>query len=220
MIKRYHIPALAFFFICSSVALLAQKSVYTFPFENSYKLPPMETYINTEEISTSYQTYGNYYTTEITGLEDQTLEQTSSTYISDVKASDAYRFLKFYMEEQLVSPGTETQGAVEMSVIYYNEKYRANLGSVLNILTLGIGSIFGIPFATSIIDVEVEASFYDRDHQHISTHRGVGSGKKLIGLYSMDVRITHQNALKEALTELNTNILADPLLREPAQASF
>ena len=220
MIKTYHLPALAFFFLCSGVALLAQKSVYTFPFENSYKLPPMETYINVEEISTSYQTYGNFYITEISGLVDETVEQTSSTYISDVKANDAYRLLKFYMEEQLVSPGIETQGAVEMSVIYYNEKTRANLGTALNILTLGIGTFFGIPFATSIIDVEVEANFFDKDRQFISSHRGVGSEKKLIGLYSMNIRLTHQKALKEALTELNTNILADPLLREPAEASF
>ena len=213
MIKGYHIPAIAFFLLCTSVALLAQKSVYTFPFENSYKLPPMETYINVEEISSTYQTFGNLYTTEITGLYDETVEQTSSTYISDVKASDAFRFLKFYMEEQLVSPGDETQGSVEMSIIYFHEKYRVNVGTALNILTLGIGTLFGIPFATSITDVEVEASFFNENKQFITTHRGVGRGKKWVGLYSMDTRLPHQRALKEALDELNTNIMADPNLQ-------
>jgi hypothetical protein len=212
MIKRYHIPAMAFFLICTSVALIAQKSVYTFPFENSYKLPPMETYINTEEISSTYQTYGNFYTTEITGLGDETVEQISSTYISDVKANDAYRFLKFYMEEQLVRPGIETQGAVEMSIIYFHEKYRVNLGTALNILTLGMGTLFGIPFATSITDVEVEANFYNQDKQFITTHRGVGRGKKWVGLYSLDTRLPHQRALKEALEEVNSQIMTDPLL--------
>jgi len=212
MIKRYHIPALAFFLICTSVALLAQKSVYTFPFENSYKLPPMETYINTEEISASYQTFGNMYTTEIVGLSDEPLEQTSSTYISDVKASDAFRFLKFYMEEALVSPGDDYQGSIEMSVIYYHEKYRVNLGTALNILTLGMGTLFGIPFATSVTDVELEANFYNQNKQYVTTHRGVGRGKKWVGLYSLDTRLPHQRALKEALDEVNTSIMTDPLL--------
>jgi len=212
MIKRYHIPAMAFFLICTSVALLAQKSVYTFPFENSYKLPPMETYINTDEISGSYQTYGNLYTTEIVGLTDETVEQTSSTYISDVKASDAFRFLKFYMEEQLVSPGDNFQGSVEMSVIYYHEKYRVNLGTALNILTLGMGTLFGIPFATSITDVEVEANFFDQNKEFITAHRGVGRGKKWVGLYSLDTRLPHQRALKNALEEVNSKIMADPQL--------
>jgi hypothetical protein len=213
MIKRYHIPAIAFFLICTSVAMLAQKSVYTFPFENSYKLPPMETYINTAEISSSYQTYGNFYTTEITGLGDETVEQTSSTYISDVKANDAFRFLKFYMEEELIAPGDETHGSIEMSIIYYNEKYRVNVGSVLNILTLGMGTLFGIPFATSITDVEVEASFFNESKQFITTHRGVGRGKKWVGLYSLDTRLPHQRALLDALNALNAQILSDPKLQ-------
>lgn len=217
MIKRYHVPAMAFFLICTSVALLAQKSVYTFPFENSYKLAPMESYINTEVISGSYQTYGNLYTTEIVGLTDETVEQTSSTYISDVKASDAFRFLKFYMEEQLVSPGDNYQGSIEMSVIYYHEKYRVNLGTALNILTLGMGTLFGIPFATSITDVEVEANFFDQNKEFITTHRGVGRGKKWVGLYSLDTRLPHQRALKNALEEVNSKIMADPQLLPTSQ---
>ena len=192
--------------------MLAQKSVYTFPFENSYKLPPMETYINTEEISATYQTFGNIYTTEIVGLSDEPLEQTSSTYISDVKASDAFRFLRFYMEEQLLSPGDQYQGSVEMSVIYYHEKYRVNLGTALNILTLGMGTLFGIPFATSVTDVELEANFYNQNKQFVTSHRGVGRGKKWVGLYSMDTRLPHQRALKEALEEVNNKIMTDPLL--------
>ena len=212
MIKRYHIPAIVFFLLNTTIALLAQKSVYTFPFENKYKLPPMETFINAEEIASTYQTMGNLYTTEITGLGDETMEQTSSTYISDVKATDAFRFLKFYMEEQLMAPGEETHGSVEMSIIYFHEKNRVNLGTALNVLTFGLGTLLGIPFATSITDVEVEASFFNETNQFITTHRGVGRGKKLIGLYSLDTRLPHQRALKKALDDLNTNIMADPSL--------
>ena len=221
MIKIYYIPATLFFLICTTTLVFAQKSVYTFPFENSYKLHPMETYVNMDEISVSYQTMGNLYTSETTGLADESVEHTSSMYISDVKVTDAYRFLKFYMEEQLVAPGEETHGSVEMSIIYYNEKYRANVGTALNILTLGLGTLLGIPFATSVTDVEVEAIFFSEANSVIVIHRGIGRGKKLIGLYSMSTRLPHQRAVKYALEDLNTKIIADPrLVTEKIRASL
>ena len=214
MIKKYHIPATLFFLICTTTLIVAQKSVYSFPFENSIKLPPMKTFIDTDEISATYQTVGNLYTTEITGMGDETMEQTSSMYISDVKATDAFRFLKYYMEEQLVESGPVTNGSVEMSIIYFNEKDRGNLGTALNVLTLGLGTFLGIPFATSIISVELEATFYDDSNLILVTHRGVGQAKKLIGLYSMDTRQVHQKALKNALADLNSRIMADPKLQK------
>lgn len=221
MKKTYYIPAILFFLICTTTLLFAQKSVYTFPFENSYRLSPMETFVNMNEISASYQTMGNLYTTEIMGLDDESVEQISSMYISDIKVTDAFRFLKFYMEEQLVAPGEDTQGSVEMSIIYYHEKNRANIGTALNILTLGIGTLLGIPFATSITDVEVEATFFNDANSVIVIHRGIGRGKKLIGLYSLSTRLPHQRAVKNALEDLNTKIMADPKLgREELKASF
>jgi hypothetical protein len=93
---------------------------------------------------------GNLYTTEITGLGEDTMEQTSSTFISDVNAIDAVRFLKFYMEEQLITPGKNTNGSVKMSVIYFNKRSRVNLGTPFCILTLGIGAFLGIPFSPAI----------------------------------------------------------------------
>lgn len=221
MIKPYHIPATLFFLICTTTLLFAQESVYTFPFENSYRLPPMETYVNLDEISASYQTMGNLYTSEIVGLDDESVEQTSSMYISDVKVTDAYRFLKFYMEEQLVAPGEDTRGSVEMSIIYYHEKNRVNIGTALNILTLGLGTLLGIPFATSITDVEVEATFYNDANSVIVIHRGIGRGKKLVGLYSLSTRLPHQRAVKNALEDVNTKIMADPkLVSEELKASL
>ncbi len=181
----------------------------------------METFVNMNEISASYQTMGNLYTSEIVGRDDESVEQTSSMYISDVKVTDAFRFLKFYMEEQLVAPGEDTQGSVEMSIIYYHEKNRANIGTALNILTLGIGTLLGIPFATSITDVEVEATFFNDANSVIVIHRGIGRGKKLIGLYSLSTRLPHQRAVKNALEDLNTKIMADPKLgREELKASL
>jgi hypothetical protein len=214
MIKRYHLPALLFFLIATSLTLVAQKSVYTFPFENNYRLPPMETFINAEEIATTYQTLGNLYTTEITGLGEEPMEQTSSTFISDVNAIDAVRFLKFYMEEQLIAPGDQTSGSVEMSIIYYNKRSRVNLGTALNVLTLGLGTLLGIPFSTGITDVEVEASFFDASSQYIVSHRGVGQSKKLETLYNIAsaTRVPHQKALKRALEDLNNQIMADSLI--------
>ncbi|MBE9517902.1 MAG: hypothetical protein IMY68_05000 [Bacteroidetes bacterium] len=214
MKKTYHIPAILFFLLSTTTLLFAQKSVYTFPFENTYKLPPMSVYINTDEIASTYQTWGNLYTTEITGLGDETMEQTSTTMISDVKAMDAIRYLEFYLKEQLVTPGDETSGAVEMSIIYYNSRSRANLGTALTVLTLGLGALFGIPFSTGITDVEVQATFFDDSNQLVTSHRGMGRAKVLETLYNINStkRKQHQKAMKKALSDVNEKIMADPKL--------
>lgn len=214
MIKRYHLPAILFFLICSSTLLYAQKSIYTFPFENTYRLPPMETIVDLDELSASYQTLGNLYTSEITGLDDESLEQISSMYVSDVKVTDAYRFLKFYMEEQLISPGEDPQGSVVMSIIYYDSRSKVNAGTVIDILTLGIGAFLGIPMSTGVTDVEVEATFYDNSNQILSVLRGIGSAKVLETLYNekYSQRKQHQKALLKAIGNLNEKIMADPEL--------
>lgn len=216
MIKRYHIPATLFFLLCTTTLLLAQKSIYTFPFENSYRLPPMKAYINMEEIAGTYQTLGNLYTTEITGLGDDTMEQTSTTMVSDVKAMDAVRFLEFYLEEQLLIPGEASNGSVELSIIYYNNGSRANVGTGLTFLTLGIGAFLGFPLYTDISDVEVEATFFNVQNEILTIHRGVGRSKKLITLYNLNQtqRKLHQKALKKAITDLNARVMADPKLQK------
>jgi hypothetical protein len=129
---------------------------------------------------------------------------------------DAVRFLEFYLEEQLVLTGEEVSGTVEMSIIYYNTRSRANLGTAIDILTLGIGALLGIPYATGITNVEVEATFFDDNNQIFRTHRGIGRAKVLESLYNMNYskRNQHQKALKKALADLNERIMADPQLQK------
>jgi hypothetical protein len=153
---------------------------------------------------------GNIFTTEITGFGDDKVEQTSMSFISDAKVVDAVRFLEFYMEEQLIAPGDESNGLVNMSIIYYHEYSRFSIGSVFGILTIGLGTLLGIPFATAVVDVETEASIYNEQANLVATHRGVGRGKKPQSLYSFSTRKAHQRAMKRSLEDLNTNIMADP----------
>ena len=100
-----------------------------------------------------------------------------------------------------------------MSVIYYNVKHRVNLGTAINVLTLGIGGLLGIPFSTAITDIEVEATFFD-SNQLLTVHRGVGRGKMLESLYniSSSSRIPHQKAMRRALSDLNEEIMMDSTL--------
>ena len=193
--------------------LKAQQSVYTLPFENAIRLPAMKSVVNLDEIAATYQTLGNIYTTEITGVGDGALEQTSITHISDVKAVDAVRFLEFYMENQLLDRGTPSSGLLEMSVVYFEQDTRWNPGSALGVLTFGIAMLLGVPHSTAVVDVEVEASFYDGTRTLMASHRGVGKGKRLVTIYSSSGnRKAHQKALKKALQNLNSEILLDPSL--------
>jgi hypothetical protein len=211
MQKLYTFILPGFLFI--SLSVTAQHSVYAFPFENAYRLNSMRAYINMEEISASYQTLGNIYSTEITGMGDETMEQVSTTFISDVKALDAVRFLEYYLEDQLLAPGDGSAGLVELSIIYQHEHSRFNAGSLIGILTFGIGTLLGIPYATTIIDVEAEATFFNSGEILIATHRGVGRAKKLQTLYNMSTRKVHQRALKQSIEHLNNQIMSDPQLK-------
>jgi len=86
------------------------------------------------------------------------------------------------MEEELIAPGDQSAGSVEMSIIYYHEHARINAGSIVAILTFGFGALLGIPYATTVINVETEAKFFDQQQDVLATHRGVGRGKKLQSL--------------------------------------
>ncbi|MCK5136725.1 MAG: hypothetical protein KAR19_13125 [Bacteroidales bacterium] len=103
-----------------------------------------------------------------------------------------------------------------MQTVYHkttcHESNRFNVGSVLGILTLGIGTLCGIPFATAVTDVEIEASFFNGEDQLISNHRGVGRGKKQQTIYNISTRKAHQKALIKALEDLNTQIMGDSIL--------
>jgi hypothetical protein len=191
----------------------AQKSVYAMPFENAVRLHAMEQVINVDEIAATYQTVGNIYMSQITGIGEETMEQTSTTHISDVKAVDAVRILEYYIEDQLLDHNTPTDGLVEMSVVYFDEDTRWNIGSGLGILTFGVALLMGVPYSTAVVDVEVEASFYDSADILLETHRGVGRGKRLLTMYSHSGnRKAHQKALKKAIQDLNEKILQDPSL--------
>ena len=216
--KKYSTPSILLFLFIAWPALKAQKSVYTMPFENTLRLPAMETAVNIEEIAATYQTMGSLYTTEITGIGEEPMEQVSTTRISDVKVVDAIRFLEFYMEDQLLDPALPPQGLVEMSVIYFDQDSRWNAGSALGILTFGVSILLGIPHSTAVVDVEVQASFYDEALIPVTTCRGVGRGKRLLTLYSQSgERKAHQKALKKALLDLNEKILQDPSFTGIAQ---
>jgi len=205
----YHISLIAILFL-SSTLVYSQKSVYTFPFENEYRLPPMHSQINMKEISSTYQTYGSIYTTEIIGFQNDTMEQTSYSFISDTRVLDAVRFLEFYMKEQLLEPGEEKSGKVEMSIIYFEERSRFSVGSAVGILTIGISVLCGVPVATNVTDLELQASFYDQENKSVAIHRGVGRGKKAVSIYSINTRKAHQKALRNAIDNLNKEVMSDP----------
>jgi len=209
--KTIYTPAAWLLLIFGLSPLMGQKSVYSFPFENTYRLPAMEIWIDQEELSATYQTINNLYTTEVTGLGEETMEQTSRSFITDNRAVDAVRFLEYYMKDQLIAPGEPVSGLVEMSVIYFHEDSRYNAGSVLGVLTFGLGTLLGIPYATTVTDVEIEASFYDADDQLVAVHRGVGKGRKTQSMFSHSNRKAHQKALINALEELNTHIMGDSI---------
>ena len=211
MKKLYHFFTVIL--ICTAAPeISAQKSVYTFPFDNEKRLPAMHASIDNQSISATYQTSGRVFTTEFSGPDDRRMEQKSMSYISDEKVVDAIRFIEYYIEDQLLEKSDIKNGWVEMSIVYFNEKNRFSFGSVCGILTLGIGTLCGIPYSKGITDLEIEALFYDNDDRLISKYRGVGRGKSPQSIFSMSTRKAHQKAMKNSITDLNAHIMGDMVM--------
>ena len=99
-----------------------------------------------------------------------------------------------------------------MSIIYYDEYNRFSIGSALGVLTFGIALMLGVPYETTVVDIEVEAEFKNSLQFHQATHRGMGRAKKMKTLYNSSTRKTHQRALRKAICNLNESIMADPEL--------
>jgi len=61
----------------------------------------------------------------------------------------------------LLRPGyssDELAGILEMSLIYFNQDGRFNLGTIPSVLAFDIGILPGILHATTVTDVEVQAA--------------------------------------------------------------
>ncbi|PID92508.1 MAG: hypothetical protein CSA96_02975 [Bacteroidetes bacterium] len=205
-------PLLALAALLWAPQLRAQKSIYDFGFENQFKLPPMKFYILKDVVSESYQTQSESLHTEITAEGEPPITQSSSAYISNPLAIDAVRMLEHYAMDHLLEKG-KAEGSAELSVIYFNRYDHQNLGTVVGYLTFGISAILGVPISTVVIDVELQAEFFDKDGHSTATYRATAQAKKRETLFnSPSDRLIHQKAIREALVHLNQEIMADSSL--------
>lgn len=214
MKKLYHILTAFIIMLMAGNSISAQKSVYSFPFSNTEKLPALDVYINMDEMVASYQINAEIQNVQFSDPDDAGSEVISTTYVNDERLIDASRYLKYYMFDQLLEYSDEKYGSVEITVSYYNKKDRISLGTIVTVATLGFSMFFGIPAADLIIDLEVEASFFDRNGQYISRYTGLGHAWQPESLYYQSIRKTHRKALLKALTDLNSQIMADTILME------
>lgn len=194
------------------VPMSGQKSIYDLPFENTSRLRGYQPRILMDEIAATYQTTGNVFTTEITGSGQGSWEQTSYSYLSDIKVVDAVRCLEFYLSDELLADTGTAGNIVELGIIYFDERDRMNVGSVVAFLTIGISALIGVPVSTKVVDLELRATFTSGQGHVIAGHRGLGRGRKALSIYNSSSRKAHQKALKKALEDLNEKIFSDSAL--------
>ena len=100
-----------------------------------------------------------------------------------------------------------------MNIIYFHQKSRMCAGSILGVVTFGLGTLMGLPYARIISDVEIEATFYNTGDQLLGVYRGVGRGNTAESVFRTGTaRITHQKAMRNALEDLNAKIMGDSIL--------
>lgn len=200
---------LALFLTLGAAQVSAQKSVYALPFSNKQKLPPIEVIIDYDKTARSYPGTQHYVAIEESG-EGELSEQNVAVHQEDPILVDALRLMEYYALEELTERGSEFKGKAELAVVYYDVHNRANIGSAFGILSFGIGILLGIPMATQVTQVEIEAILYGPDGNFLESYRGYGKAKRAVSLYNnSSIRRGNHKAITNALGTLNQQLMKD-----------
>ena len=193
-----------------SMNLTAQESVFSTGIVNADKLPPMEIVISEERLVEAFSDYHELITEEYTY--DGAEAGTHSTFMyRDRKISDTRKLFTRYLENDLLTPGKEPTGLIEMDLVYYNRTERFTAGSFLNVFSFGITALLGVPGKKDQTLVEVELGIFDRNGQLIKKYFAPGKKNTYHSLYArkIDEREANLEALKKALEVINEMVMTE-----------
>ncbi len=188
----------------------AQNSVFTTGIVNPEKLPKLDYLISEENLAEAFSDRHEFITEEYS--EDNLESGSYSTFIfRDRKINDARNLFIRYLENDLLLNQGKSHGSIEIELVYYNHKFNFTPGSVLNVLTLGVGYVLGIPSARKQTEVEIEISIRDRNQEIVGTWFGKGKNNVYEGLYyrKLNERESSLLAMKEALESVNAQIMSE-----------
>ena len=203
-----HLTVLLLFI--ESISLFSQQSVFDTKIDNVQKLPPLNIYIDNEELATAYL-HREVFTTREYEDDELSGELKSSVFFEDKKVLDARNIFEHYLDKELLETDGKVEGKIGMMVKYYDYDYNMSAFGILNVLTFGVGALLGIPSFTGKTVLEVDMTIYDSNLNRIAEYTAVGKNRFFQGFYfkRMDQRESNLKALKDALESINEQVMGD-----------
>jgi hypothetical protein len=205
--KKYLTLACLFFL---AVTTYPQKSVFKLDIDSKERLPALLLDLNQEGIASAYNSSiihssTNYYNNDFSE------ELVSTTSFGDKKVTDLYNLIEQYHKTYLCDESDSVMGRIQMNLLFYDYDYQLTAGFYINVFTLGVGYLLGIPADKATTIVELTANIYDLNQNPVAVYSGFGKEVKRNGLYyrKKSQRFQNLDALKKAIYEINDQITAN-----------
>jgi len=125
----------------------------------------------------------------------------------DEKTYDTKMLLNNYLNDIIDTQGLRKYGKIELNVIYFEQRKQGTPFLLFNFITIGMGSLMGVPSYRITTKVELSMCIYDNNERLLCCHSGIGIDKYFINIYKQkNERESNRNAVKKALTKINTKL--------------
>ncbi len=130
--------------------------------------------------------------------------------IPDIRAYDLIRSFNFIINTKTIP--NEARAYVHLKLVDFEDKRNFPL-VFFSIWTLGIPSLIGIPFNSSVTKLSIEVSVLNKDFRLLKKYKASGKGQAFMALYwgyGKDLnRKSNLNAFTEAFTSIENQIACD-----------
>ncbi len=197
---------LAIILIILPVCLFSQKSEFDLGFSHDVKLVPLNFEISEEAIAAVYYPKKTVFYGQ---SGDNNVSQTGqvSSYTIDEKTHDTKVLINKYFSEILIDQGSAKFGSIDFNVVYFEQRKKESPFVVFNFITMGIGSLLGVPSYRKTTKVECSICIYDINENLLCCFSGVGVDKYFCGIYyQKNERKSNRDAVKKALKDIDLQI--------------
>ncbi len=204
-VKNFKIKLAILIFILP-VSLFPQKSVYDLRFSNDTKLVSLNYEVSEEAIAAVY--YPKWTIVSKQNSDDNLLKTGQvASFRLDEKTYDTKMLLNNYLNDIIDTQGLRKYGKIELNVIYFEQRKQGTPFLLFNFITIGMGSLMGVPSYRITTKVELSMCIYDNNERLLCCHSGIGIDKYFINIYKQkNERESNRNAVKKALTKINTKL--------------
>ena len=216
MKKLFLIPfVLVFLFTSCKTIYLSELKPYP---KNTKLLPALEPIVDIESLESAYSSGSSVvevstYNSRPSNSTYLGIGNSTSTIYKDKRVHDAITIFERDVTENITNPFGEKKGSITCRIVAGDQSMKDNWvwGTAFTLFTL---NLLGIPYYSSVTDIDVEVEIYSKNNDLIGKYTATGHSKVWVALYwgyneSSASRKSAYTALKMALNEMKLKIQDD-----------